>query len=519
MSTTWERLSGDTSAFAFKMAFHRDPDSDAFSSPELSLSWGSFEVWAGGVNLCAHLEEGEAVDACHWHLLPLLEWLAESWDFLFHEERLPARNRGPDAWSSLYQTRFPPPSLDVHATEKWETDWHAWWSRHCLLAGREGGAFPNMIFRRWRHLIEVSWGPGPVPGAPEGFGFLSRSGYYRGEPEAVAEPIYDVMRQATDYLRDQIPESERLRILKTGIARIERGARERRLALLAGLGTSADRALAAWRRVRRNFRGASDEVRSAVFDIAAGDKLVLRGSCQAGMMFGSVSPNISQTDIVTLAESLINLYSENGDPAKLRRHVVTRPIHGSPESAWSQGYALAQDLVEELGLVDGSPFVDLAKVLRRLAITEANISLNDDGIRAVAIAGPHHAPAVLINDQSEANSTAQSRRFTIAHELCHILYDRDYARQLAMASGPWAPRDVERRANAFAAMLLMPPQLVGRALGQVSEPIETTDQVRTLGEILQTSPTATLEHLHNLGVISDSTRAVLRGPRTEEDID
>jgi hypothetical protein len=59
-----------------------------------------------------------------------------------------------------------------------------------------------------------------------------------------------------------------------------------------------------------------------------------------------------------------------------------------------------------------------------------------------------------------------------------MLFDRGYGARLAIASGPWAPRDVEARANAFGAMLLMPTEL-------------------------HTSYKATLEHLKNLNFLSE----------------
>ena len=40
-------------------------------------------------NLCAHREDGEQVDSVHWYLLPLIEWFADNWNPLLHEERLP----------------------------------------------------------------------------------------------------------------------------------------------------------------------------------------------------------------------------------------------------------------------------------------------------------------------------------------------------------------------------------------------------------------------------------------------
>ncbi len=90
MSVRWERLSGDTDRFAFKIAFHGDPHEGDAATAEHCESWGAFQVWVHGKNLCSHVEEGESVESAHWYLISLLEWLAKNWDPLFHEERLPA---------------------------------------------------------------------------------------------------------------------------------------------------------------------------------------------------------------------------------------------------------------------------------------------------------------------------------------------------------------------------------------------------------------------------------------------
>jgi len=112
MSTRWERFAGDTGAFALTLAFGRDPDDGQAAEPDVSLSWGSFQIWVEGRNLCAHREAGERIESVHWYLLPLIEWFVEHWDPLLHEERLPARNLGDTAWESLRATRFPPPAID-----------------------------------------------------------------------------------------------------------------------------------------------------------------------------------------------------------------------------------------------------------------------------------------------------------------------------------------------------------------------------------------------------------------------
>ena len=111
MATHWEHLAGDTSAFAIKIAFMDDPDEGQGASADVSHSWGAFQIWVNGWNLCAHLEEGERVESAHWYLLPLLEWFVREWNPLLHEERLPCK-AADEAWTGLRETRFPPPALD-----------------------------------------------------------------------------------------------------------------------------------------------------------------------------------------------------------------------------------------------------------------------------------------------------------------------------------------------------------------------------------------------------------------------
>lgn len=139
-----------------------------------------------------------------------------------------------------------------------------------------------------------------------------------------------------------------------------------------------------------------------------------------------------------------------------------------------------------------------------------DIVLHDTAIRAVAIAGPHHLPATLINVTHATTQWSAGRRFTLAHELCHILFDRGYGAKLALASGPWAPRDLERRANAFAAMLLMSPQLIWRAVQSLTIPLASPEGTMVVARRLRTSFTATLEHLYNLRFIDETARENIR---------
>ena len=209
MATHWEHLAGDTSAFAIKLAFMDDPDEQQGASDDVSLSWGAFQIWVHGWNLCTHLEEGERVESAHWYLLPLLEWFVHQWNPLLHEERLPCE-AADDAWTGLRGTRFPPPALDEGQESNWESAWHGWWSRHAIQAAREGGVFPDVIFRRFQDSIEISWGDSRSQGAPDHVNFALRPGAVRFEPRSVAEPLYDAIEGAAGYLSAVAPQSSRI---------------------------------------------------------------------------------------------------------------------------------------------------------------------------------------------------------------------------------------------------------------------------------------------------------------------
>jgi Zn-dependent peptidase ImmA (M78 family) len=235
--------------------------------------------------------------------------------------------------------------------------------------------------------------------------------------------------------------------------------------------------------------------------------LLLGGSCQAALMFGSLAPTIKTADAVLLADQLLQLHTSTAPQGKLKALVRDVPVETAEEPAHLQGYKLATDLAEASGLASKREYVDVERFLDVSGVSVREISLSDRRIRAISVAGPEHTPAVLLNLAHETNCYPTGRRFTLAHELSHLLFDRGYGTSLALASGPWAPRDIERRANAFAAMFLMPRGLLSKACGA---DIASEDAVARVARRLKTSFTATLEHLTNLGFLSEADRDKIR---------
>jgi len=502
MTTTKRILAGDTSRFALGVNFQRDPDDGAGATREEAISWGGIEIWVLGQNLCAHLEDEIIVENAHWYLLPVLEWLSACWDNLFHEERLPNRVAGDDSWHSLQATSQAPPSLDETGEESWEDQWQRWWLRHSLLACRQGGLFPDVMFRRWRDRVEVSWGQRRLAGQPDRFRFLADDGFARLPVVYVANPIYSVMREAVDYLISQEPKSEQFTKLQEGLESLKKNRKELRLALLAGLGRTTAEQEQRWKKVTSQL-ASNPNAEKAVITVSEPAQLFLEGSCQAALMFGTTAPTIDEDDAMALAGKLIDLYAPGSESPELQDLVREELISDRSKRPWALGYDLAQEILEELSLPGGrDESVDIEKVYDSLGIFIDDLPLKDIDIRAVSIAGPDHRPSTILNPNNSKYLGNAGRRFTLAHELCHILFDRSEGARLAIASGPWAPSDLEARANAFAAMFLMPTELIRRLLPGLSTPLYTVAGVAELSAKMQTSFRATLEHLVNLGFLT-----------------
>ena len=237
MAVRWEKLAGDTATFAVKVAFFDDPDSGQGADADTSKSWGGFQLWVEGRNLCAHEEDGERVEFVHWYLLPLLEWFVNNWNPLLHEERVPCQNMGDDGWNALRHNRFAPAALDEKEENAWDAAWQGWWLRHALQASSEGGIFPDVVLRRFRDAVEISWGPVSGQGVPDHFGFANPGpASALLDPRAVGEPLYEVLSDAVAYLANVLPESSRYRQLKASVRRLDTTQTNERVGWLAGLG-------------------------------------------------------------------------------------------------------------------------------------------------------------------------------------------------------------------------------------------------------------------------------------------
>ena len=337
MGTTKVILEGDTSRFALGVAFQKDPDDGAGATREEALSWGGFQIWVEGQDLCMHREGDTIVDRAHWYLVPLFEWFSACWDHLFHEERLPNRVAGGDSWKSLQATARSPLALNEDREEAWDAEWQQWWFRHSLLAFRHGGLFPEVLFRRWRDRVEISWGQRRLAGQPDHFRFLAGEGFARWRSlRWPSRSIRSCCRWPTTL--PQAPDSERFMKFREGLQSLQVQRTTKRIALLAGLGSTIDEQEKRWREVTARLAINPLAAKAANSGIGETD-LFLAGSCQAALMFGSVAPTVDADDAMTLAGKLIDLYapsSESPELLALMRRRDYRRQPGTPVGAGLQ---------------------------------------------------------------------------------------------------------------------------------------------------------------------------------------
>ncbi|WP_419826888.1 ImmA/IrrE family metallo-endopeptidase [Sphingomonas sp.] len=461
------------------------------------FSLGSLELVVNGYSLTAHLEDETRHDSVRWYLLPIFRWAAENWRYLFHEEDFswPERTEEPGAIAcNVALERFLPPDHSERFAVYDQVQ--AWWQRHALRAGASGGLLPDVFLRRLGDGVELSWSAREADFAPPGYKLIIAPGVAVLPVKDVATPLWGALRWLLDTAK--VPDAAS----RTEIDEL--------CALVEGLRGASDR------EVRQIYLGdkLAGKVENVFRGLGKSDLLVSQFDREVPVvevlaapvaMFGGVDPNLTLRDVRSLSNILVTQLREV-DTAELDRF-VDRSVSFPLIAAYDEGYELAEALLDDLG-ISLSEAIDIEQIFRDLGITLLQRQFDTHTIRGVALAGSGLAPTVIINKNSPFSRNEAGRRFTMAHELCHILYDQSRARRVTQASGPWAPSGIEKRANAFAAMLLMPRALIDQHLRRYNAWSE--ERVRAIASDMKVSFGALTEHLYNLGYINEADREELR---------
>lgn len=139
--------------------------------------------------------------------------------------------------------------------------------------------------------------------------------------------------------------------------------------------------------------------------------------------------------------------------ARDRRTIPVYPVPNvrNKTEAIRQGERAAIEERRRLQLGD-APLPDLVELLESQGVRTAQIEMPED-LSGMTLFDSATGPFVVVNSRAPKHSRLR-RRFSLAHEYCHVLLDREQKGTLSLYSDVKNP--VEVRANAFAASFLMP---------------------------------------------------------------
>jgi Zn-dependent peptidase ImmA (M78 family) len=331
----------------------------------------------------------------------------------------------------------------------------AWWSRHGLGSALPDFRVPDLHIRRMNTDVELSWDDREWRSIPGGLRLTEASGALLLPATEVARVLHTWGKEVLHALGPDAGEfvTRTLKILEN---------HERSPSLLTRLRWAAGQKLeVAARQLRARAGIAQGELNDTISALLGADdrssaKGLITPLTMPAMLFKSARPGLCLQDL----EALVQLTRDaTGSPRALAQF-QRRERPASADAAARDGYKKALLLREALGIGLQEPLtnaMDLEALLAsRLGVRVLDIQLDDAHIDGVALCSPSMTPTIAINGTSKRSNTPWGRRMTLGHELCHLLHDLDDSDRVCVISNPWASCALERRANAFAAMLLLP---------------------------------------------------------------
>lgn len=377
-------------------------------------------------------------------LIDLAVWLADSWAALMF---------GPEAPAQLRRSRDSVLAQDVaEGFEKLPANprekLRQWAMSHSLRWAATDYAVPDVLLARCDAGIEVSWCPQEVKSEslfdvvfdpPAGAGIVSVRSYTALVGDLCA---WVAERCHQDGVRD------------VRLGRIEHWQNRHRSEATVAAAEWLERLVAGgveW--LQRHAQGALTEL-ATVGDSAQPELAFLRTA--SGLR------NIGDLEAVwTRLRESVGATPAAPALAQLQASIA---VELDPRQPWNSGYALAKQVRPGLQAMLGmskernNP-LDVPAVFEHLGLPIVDATELPPTIQGAAILDARGRGAVLVNRASTFGASHSGRRAILAHELCHLLFDRTANGQLGQLD---LRRDLtrdmrlEQRANAFAAEILLP---------------------------------------------------------------
>lgn len=218
-------------------------------------------------------------------------------------------------------------------------------------------------------------------------------------------------------------------------------------------------------------------------------------------VLGSVS-RFAIAESMTVARRARELQRELGLPDRWS-DTARRFRDDADDSGPAVGERLA-NVVRERLLLGGGPIPSMSKLVENAGVLVLWEDLPPH-IDALALAGDEVGGVIVANALGPRMANAFLRRVTLAHELCHLLFDRSRMRHVDHFCDPKRSRrgpdvePIEARARAFTMYFLAPREAAIAAWTEA--PPSEEKRVRYVMERFGTGYEATRHHLHFLGIL------------------
>lgn len=166
----------------------------------------------------------------------------------------------------------------------------------------------------------------------------------------------------------------------------------------------------------------------------------------------------------------------------------------------------ANDVLDYFQVKDFSKGVPIIEILTKFGFKIYQSDLEPEGMSAYIAVDPKLEEVYESNKITCVNlkDNIGHKRFALAHELAHYLFDFDENHKLYYYNTYFPNREndnlEEKRANQFAANLLMPENIFRNKLKEYNELQSKPDIVNALGQYFRVSSTAVLRRFNELGI-------------------
>src|SRR6266702_2845227 len=362
------------------------------SQEKRTLAWGEGLVRVFDEDYWVMQEGGDVSAFISWTWVDLLEFLGQAWTYLLLEETYP-----------VDVNPLHPGRLRQALSARWENLWedatneedeliYKFESRHAMARGMKGIHLPSILFLRQGKEMWL---------CTENNGKL-----------LPLEDIVIILEEVGEYISESVRLSDNNRARRTYDNWNNRKEKQKHNFFQVRSGIPIETLI--------QLQG--DQTSESYWEIGYADQYEDSEMLAAARMSANVIGVEEQRTILAKIKELPKFSTEILDELTEQSKSA---VHTDEQRPYEAGYALARWLRHELH-IDPTITVNPKEILKKWKVNIETIKLDQCRIDAIACWGKYHGPSILLNKGKGGRPIhTHGERTTLAHEICHLLIDRD----------------------------------------------------------------------------------------------